>query len=87
MRTAIILGFVAAAALAAPAMANEVEDQCRAYTAENDGDPSGCTCLGEAASKDPALANAITMIETPEDLEAADDSVKAAIGACWPQSN
>lgn len=86
MRYAIILGLAAAAALAGPAMANDVEDQCRAYTAENDGDPSGCACLGEAASKDPALAEAIQSIQTPEDLEAAPESVQAAVGACWPQS-
>lgn len=85
MRHALVLGFIAAA-LALPAMANDVEDQCVAYTAENDGDPSGCACLGDAASKDPALADAIAMIETPEDLETAPDSVKAAVGACWPEA-
>jgi hypothetical protein len=82
MRKVLALG-VLAAALAFPAMANEVEDYCRAYTTENDGDPSGCSCLGEAAAKDPALADALMAIDSPEALEAADESTKAAIDSCW----
>lgn len=75
------------AALAAPAVANEVEDQCVAYVTENGGDASGCACLGEAADKDAALMEAILAIASPEDLAAADDATKEAIRACFPDTD
>ncbi len=76
----------AAIALAAlsPASASETADSCRAYVAENGGDDSGCECLGEAADADAGLAAAIAEIESPEDLEAADQSTKDKIAACFP---
>lgn len=76
---------LAVALVTSPGFANETADQCRAYVAENGGDASGCDCLGEAANADPALAEALAAIETPDDLESADDSTKAAIGVCFPQ--
>jgi hypothetical protein len=86
MRMTIIAGIIAAAALAAPAFANDTEDQCLAYTAENGGDSSGCSCLGEKAAADSALAESIAMIDSPEALDAADEATKGAIAACWPDS-
>lgn len=77
---------VAAGAFVGAAAANEIEDQCTAYAVEYDGDASGCACLGQAAESDDALAAAIALIETPEDVEAADDATKAAIAACWPSA-
>ena len=71
---------------ASPALANDTADACRNYVAENGGDASGCDCLGEAASKDPSLAEAIAGVKTPADLEALDDSSKEAIQACFPQA-
>lgn len=85
MRTLAVAAF-AIASLTAAAAANDVADQCRAYVAENGGDDSGCGCLGEAAAADAALADAISAIETPADLEAADDATKSAIAACFPDS-
>ena len=73
-------------ALTAPVMANETEDQCYAYADANGTDPAGCACLGEAAAADPALADAIAMIETPEDYEASSPAVKDAVAACWPDA-
>ena len=70
----------------APANANDVEDQCRAYVEENGGDASGCACLGDAADGDAELAAAIAAIDSPEALEAADDSTKEAIAACFPDA-
>lgn len=78
---------LAAALLAAPAFANDTQTQCEAYVAEYGGDASGCPCLGEAAASDSALADALAMIDTPEALDAASESTKAAIGACFPDSN
>lgn len=76
----------AAALLAIPANANETADSCRAYVAENGGDASGCDCLGEAAAGDADFAAAIAAIESPEDLDAADQSTKDKIAACFPNS-
>ncbi|MCB2112203.1 MAG: hypothetical protein R3C42_02040 [Parvularculaceae bacterium] len=70
--------------LLSAAAANEIADDCRAYVAENGGDASGCDCLGEAADADADLAAALSEIETPDDLEAADDATKEAIAACFP---
>ena len=69
-----------------PASANETAESCRAYVAENGGDGSGCDCLGEAADADADLAAAIAVIEGPEDLEAADQSTKDKIAACFPNA-
>ncbi|MBI1364607.1 MAG: hypothetical protein GC153_01445 [Alphaproteobacteria bacterium] len=84
MLKAISLG-VAAALLAAPAFANTTEDNCKAYSQRNNTDPSGCSCLGQAADKDPALAEALSKINVPADVDAADDATKQAIAQCWPQ--
>lgn len=72
------------ATIAAPGFANEIEEGCREYAEANGTDPSGCSCIGEAADADPALAEALAAITSPEELEAADDSTKAALAACFP---
>ena len=77
---------LAAAFIIAGASANDTADHCRAYVAENGGDASGCDCLGEAADDDASLADALDAIDTPDDLEAADDTTKEAIAACFPDS-
>lgn len=86
MMKTISAALIAAAFVVAPAAANETADACRAYVAENGGDAAGCDCLGNAASGDQALANALAAIETPEDLEAADEATKSAVAACYPDS-
>ena len=82
LKVAIVV--LTVATFVAPAFANETADQCRAYVAENGGDASGCDCLGEAAAGDADVAAALAEIESPEDLEAADDATKAKISACFP---
>ncbi|HNR78376.1 MAG TPA: hypothetical protein PKM48_14680 [Parvularculaceae bacterium] len=84
-----MLKLVSAAALFAAGLfgavaANETADACRAYVAENGGDDTGCDCLGAAAEDDADLADALAAIETPDDLDAADDATKEAIAACFP---
>ena len=85
-----MLRLLSAAALAlvalSPASANETADSCRSYVAENGGDASGCDCLGEAADASADLAAAIAAIEGPDDLEAADQSTKDQIAACFPNA-
>ena len=73
-------------AIAAPAYANDTAEACKSYVEKNGGDASGCDCLGEAAEEDADLAAALAEIETPADLEAADDATKAAIAACFPNA-
>jgi hypothetical protein len=64
---------------------SEMESQCEAYVMEHgSGDTSGCSCLAAKASADPALDAALRLIETPGDLEAADDATKEKIAACFP---
>lgn len=81
-----ILAAALIVALTAPAFANETAEACKSYVEENGGDSSGCDCLGEAAAADADLAAALAEIETPADLEAADDGTKAAIAACFPNA-
>lgn len=71
---------------AAPATASQVEAMCEAYVAENGSDYAGCACLGEAAPDGSALASAILAIESQEDYEASDQSVKDAVAACDPNA-
>ncbi len=89
MKKLLALGAVVALAGAAlaPAIANETADNCKAYVAQNGGDASGCDCLGAAADKDPSLVGKLAGIQSPADLEAADDATKSAIRACFPQSD
>ena len=82
-----IIALAAFALVAFPATANETAEQCRAYAEANGTDASGCDCLGAAAEKDGALKEALAAIKTPADLEVASDATKAAIGACFPQSD
>lgn len=82
----ILIAGAAAAFLAAPALANETKTQCEDYVASNGGDASGCACLGEKAAADSALAEALSRITSPADLEAASESTKEAIRACFPDS-
>ncbi len=80
----VITTALVAAFFASPVYANEVEDKCMAYAEENGVDSSGCSCLGETA--DASAAAEILAIASPEDLEAASDETKAAIGACFPEA-
>ena len=73
---------LALAAMTAPSFANEVEESCEEFTEEYETGYEGCTCLGEKADADADLEEAILSIETPEDLEEADDFVLEAIEAC-----
>ena len=75
-----------AALVAAPAMANDAEDQCNAYVAENGGDASGCSCIGEQADADSAFAEALAAIDSPEALDAADEATKEKIRICYPDA-
>lgn len=86
MKKMILASLFASATVLAPAMANEVEEACEAYAAENGTDSSGCACLGEKAAGDADLVASIMSVTGPEDLEALDDAAKEVIGACFPDA-
>ena len=82
------LTYVASAAalafgtMLAPAAANEVQEACEEFSETYETGYTGCACLGEKAEADADLKEAILAIETPEDLEAADESVTQAVADC-----
>ncbi len=68
----------------APALANNVEDHCVAYTTEAGGDTSGCSCL--AAAADDGMAEELAAVQSEADVEALSDASKEAIASCWPEA-
>ncbi|MEO0397925.1 MAG: hypothetical protein AAF224_00720 [Pseudomonadota bacterium] len=76
-----------AAALAAPALANdEMIAQCQATMEAEGRDGSGCACLVEEVTADPALVEEFASLgdiaDADERYEAASDAAKAAMDAC-----
>lgn len=82
----LIAAAAVAALLALPAAAEDIAEHCETYVAQNGGDASGCSCLGDAAAGDTDLTESLLAILTPADLEAADEPTKAAIAACFPDA-
>lgn len=80
----VLLGVLAAGMTAAPAFASELEDYCVAYTTQSAGDPSGCSCLADAA--DDAMAEELMTVQSEADLETLSDASKEAIAMCWPEA-
>ncbi len=77
---------IAAAAVFAPAMANETEAFCVEFASANGWDTEPCACVGEVAEANPDVKAVILALKTPEDVEAMDQSVKDEIAACFPES-
>ena len=80
----LITAALAAAFIAAPALASDLEDYCVAYTQANNGDPSGCTCLAESADDD--MTAELLAVASPEDVEGLSQASKDAIASCWPDA-
>lgn len=80
----LMIAALAAGFVAAPAMASELEDFCVAYTTENDGDPSGCSCLAETA--DASMTEELMAVASQEDVDNLSDASKEAIASCWPDA-
>jgi hypothetical protein len=79
-----IITALAAGLAVSPALAGDLEEYCVAYTTENAGDPSGCSCLSDSA--DDTMAAELMAVESEADIEALSDASKEAIAACWPDS-
>lgn len=75
---------LAASLLASAALAGDLEEYCVGYTTENNGDPSGCACLAEAA--DDAMTEELLAVASEEDMEALSGASKEAIASCWPDA-
>ncbi|WDI32812.1 hypothetical protein PUV54_06325 [Hyphococcus flavus] len=67
-----------------PTLAGDLEEYCVGYTTESGGDPSGCSCLADAA--DDAMAEELMGVESEADMEMLSDASKEAIAACWPDA-
>lgn len=83
MRKLIITALIAGFAVA-PASAGNLEEYCVGYTTESGGDPSGCSCLAEAA--DDSMAEELMQVASDADLENLSDASKEAIASCWPDA-
>lgn len=85
MKFVVAIG-AAAAALTAVAYAGEYADLCIARLEAEGRDASGCSCLENEITSNPALADEfrdLGEIEDPaERYEAASDDAKAAMDAC-----
>ncbi|MHA7871990.1 MAG: hypothetical protein ACX939_06560 [Hyphococcus sp.] len=68
----------------APAFAGDLESYCVEYTSDNGGDPSGCSCLADAA--DASMAEELMAVSSEADIEGLSDASKEAIAACWPDA-
>jgi hypothetical protein len=79
MIAALIAGFAVS-----PAFANGLEEHCTAYAADNGSDPSGCSCLADAA--DASMAEELMSVASEADLEGLSDASKEAIASCWPDA-
>lgn len=79
-----LIGAIVAGLMTTSAGANGLEEYCVAYTTENGGDPSGCSCLAEAS--DDAMAEEMMAVESEADFELLSDASKEAIQACFPDA-
>ncbi len=85
MKLIFALG-AAAAALSAAAYAGEMTDKCVARLAAEGRDTSGCSCLEDRITANPALEEEFRDLGEIEDAteryDAASDDAKAAMDAC-----
>ena len=85
MKLIFALG-AAAAALSAVASAGDMADRCVARLEAEGRDTSGCSCLEDRITADPALEaefQELGEIDDPADrYDAASDDAKAAMDAC-----
>ena len=81
----LLSGLIALGAIATPALANDVEAFCVEFAGGQGWDTEPCSCVGDVASGDDAVAEAVLALETPEDVDAMDDSVKESLSVCFPE--
>ncbi len=67
-----------------PALAEDLESYCVAYTTEAGGDSSGCSCLAESADAD--MTAELMTVASEADIEGLSDASKEALDACWPDA-
>jgi hypothetical protein len=59
----------------------DFQASCEAYQAEHGG-TSDCACLADKVAEDAELADAMSMIQGPADVESAPENVQMALKAC-----
>ena len=86
MNKFILSAFVAGAAFAAPALANETEEFCVAFAGEYDLGTEPCECIGEVGEADSDVKEAILALTSPDETENWDQSTKDALAGCFPEA-
>ncbi len=85
MKKTILAGVFAISTAVAPAFANDVEAFCVDFAGGNGWDTEPCSCVGDVASSDQSVADAVLSLESAEDVDLMDDSVKEALSVCFPE--
>ena len=85
MKKTILAGVFAVSTALAPAFANDVESFCVDFAGGNGWDTEPCSCVGDVAAGDQSVADAILALESAEDVDGMDDSVKEALSVCFPE--
>lgn len=78
----LMIAALAAGLAISPAFAGDLEEYCVAYVNESGGDPSGCSCLADAA--DASMSEELMAVQSDADVESLSDASKEAIAACFP---
>jgi hypothetical protein len=86
MNKIFLSGVFAFGAVLAPALANDVEAFCVGFAEGNGWDTEPCSCVGDVASGDQSVADAVLALETAEDVDLMDDAVKEALSVCFPEN-
>jgi hypothetical protein len=85
MNKLFLSGAVALGLMATPALANDVEAHCEALTSGEGKSSEPCSCVGDVAAGDQAVADAVLALGSTDEAEGMDDSVKEALAVCFPQ--
>ena len=81
----LLISAVAAGLCISPAFAGDLEAHCVAVTSEaEDGDSSGCACLGETATGD--VKDELLAFSAGDDTASLSEAAQEAIAACWPDA-
>lgn len=71
--------------MTSPALADEAFiSKCEAFQAEIGADPSGCSCMAEAAASE-GVADEFMSLETEADIENLSEDAQAVAASCYPE--
>ncbi len=85
MNKLLLSAVFAVGVVATPAFAGDVEAHCEALTAEGGVGNEACSCVGDVASGNQDVADAVLGLGSVDDADGMDDSVKEALSICFPE--